>query len=175
MHNLPFPFSSLSHLHPLVSFVGKSIPSIPSPICPCISNLAHFHGSFNFVIHLLPPSSLRFLAARELEEYPTGNPCLVDDNLEIFLAHSTLGRSNFHATPIFRSPIPPTSEHSLDFPPNSPPCWTQYSPSESIFLCQNVPLSFFLSHVPPIPFKAHHITLSFPSFLPHLHPPLASD
>lgn len=49
MHNPPFPFSSLSHLHPLVSFVGKSIPSIPSPICPCISNLARFHGSFNFV------------------------------------------------------------------------------------------------------------------------------
>lgn len=62
MHNLPFPFSSLSHLHPLVSFVGKSIPSIPSPICPCISNLARFYGSFNLVIHLLPPSSLRFLA-----------------------------------------------------------------------------------------------------------------
>lgn len=49
MHNPPFPFSSLSHLHPLVSFVGKSILSIPSPICPCISNLARFHGSFNFV------------------------------------------------------------------------------------------------------------------------------
>lgn len=49
MHNPPFLFSSLSHLHPLVSFVGKSIPSIPSSICPCISNLARFHGSFNSV------------------------------------------------------------------------------------------------------------------------------
>lgn len=49
MHNPPFPFSSLSHLHSLVSFVGKSIPSIPSSICPCLSNLARFHGSFNFV------------------------------------------------------------------------------------------------------------------------------
>lgn len=48
-HNPPFPVSSLSHLHPLVSFVGKSISSIPSSICPCISNLARFHASFNFV------------------------------------------------------------------------------------------------------------------------------
>lgn len=72
MHNPPLPFSSLSHLHPLVSFVGKSIPSIPSPICPCISNLTRFHGSFNFVTCRLrqvydflaaeaenPPQSLR--------------------------------------------------------------------------------------------------------------------
>lgn len=61
MHNPPFQFSSLSHLHPLVPFVGKSIPSIPSPRCPL-----HFKPPaflrFSQLCYLPPPSSLRFLA-----------------------------------------------------------------------------------------------------------------
>lgn len=106
MHNPPLPFSSLSHLHPLVSFVGKSIPSIPSPICPCISNLTRFHGSFNFVTCRLRQVYDSFLAIEA--ENPHRNPYAANDNLEIFLGHSTLGRSNFHAAPIpdlqFRPP-----------------------------------------------------------------------
>lgn len=72
MHNPPFPFSSLSHLHPLVPFVGKSIPSIPSPRCPL-----HFKSPaflrFSQLCYLPPPSSLRFLAGWSWES--RRNPC----------------------------------------------------------------------------------------------------
>lgn len=71
-HNPPFPVSSLSHLHPLVAFVGKSISSIPSSICPCISNLARFQRFFQFC-YLLLPSSVRFLTV-EAENLPQSLP-----------------------------------------------------------------------------------------------------
>lgn len=48
----PRPFSSLSHLHPLVPFVGESILSIPSSIYSSAGGPAYFHGSFNFTTHL---------------------------------------------------------------------------------------------------------------------------
>lgn len=132
MHNPPFLFSSLSHLHPLVSFVGKSIPSIPSLICPCILNLARFHGSFNSVTCCLRQvyDSLQ-LKLREPTAILAAN-----DNLEIFLAHSTLGCSNFHAAPILDLQFRPLANSLLISRVSDSIRWTQYSPSESIFLCQ---------------------------------------
>lgn len=66
MHNSPFSRSSLSHLHPLVAFVGRvdSLNS-PSPIFPrsAPQTSARFRGFFfNSVTHLTSRPNLRALA-----------------------------------------------------------------------------------------------------------------
>lgn len=86
-----------------------------------------------------------------------------NDNLEIFLAHSTLGRSNFHATPILDLQFRP--------PMNSFLISSNSTGGRNIVLLN---LSFFVLYFPSF---AHSIlskrtVLPFSSsFPPHLHPP----
>lgn len=62
--------------------------------------------------------SVKFMTSRGAKRYVKSGAIAVlaaNNNFTIFLAHSTLGRSNLHATLDSRSPIPPAGKQSLDF------------------------------------------------------------
>lgn len=145
---------------------ASRFPQFRHPVAPCISNRPHFYGSLNFVTcHLRQVYDSSRVEAENRAAILAAN-----DNLEIFLGHSTPGRSNFHAAPILDLQFRPPAEQTPDFQGLGNSTGGRNIALLNLSFFAGAPLSSFLRAHPTLSTRAQPVLPFSSSFPPHLHP-----